>query len=132
MEEALREELDRRAEEEKKKQEEEEQEPQEQGEQKQQLVPDVAELKLLQKMETEVLDRIDQVRELYPQIDAGEDLDPLIRRDLLRLATRSERIHQLFGAMRTRLGIDLEGGGPTAPEVSTEDSGETEDQGDDR
>ena len=131
LEDALREELDRRAEEEKKKQEEQQQQQQD-GQEKQQLVPDVAELKLLQKMETEVLDRIDQVRELYPQIDAGEDLDPLIRRDLLRLATRSERIHQLFSEMRTRLGIGMDGPGAPGGDAGGESGEATDEKGDDR
>ena len=101
-----------------------------QGEEKQQLVPDVAELKLLQKLETEVLDRIDQVRQLYPQIDEGGELDPLVRRDLLRLATRSERIHQLFRGMRQRLGIEMDG--PDGQELETEQPDSDDGEGDNK
>ena len=127
LEEALRDELDRRSEE---QQQQEQEQEQQQGEEKQQLVPDVAELKLLQKLETEVLDRIDQVRQLYPQIDEGGELDPLVRRDLLRLATRSERIHQLFRGMRQRLGIEMDG--PDGQELEIEQPDSDDGEGDNK
>ncbi|MDG1983629.1 MAG: hypothetical protein P8M11_03595, partial [Planctomycetota bacterium] len=70
-----------------------------------QLIPDVAELKLLAKLEEELLQRVDQLYELYPEIAAGEELDPLILRDIARLASQHERVLELFTDMRQRLGF---------------------------
>ena len=104
--EALEDELERRAEEE---QEQDQQEQQNQEEQQQQdsnqLIPDVAELKLLAKLEEDLLQRVDQLYDLYPEIAAGEELDPLILRDIARLASQHERILELFTDMRQRLGF---------------------------
>ncbi|MDP6989057.1 MAG: hypothetical protein QF903_06225, partial [Planctomycetota bacterium] len=78
--------------------------------------------KLLRRMEVEVLDSIDELLELYPELaaqDAG-DLDPLLLEDILRLAHRHERTSELFGRFRARLGLP-------DPEPTTD----TEDRADD-
>ena len=108
--EALEDELERRAEEE--QQQEQEQQDQQQEEQQQQdsnqLIPDVAELKLLAKLEEDLLQRVDQLYDLYPEIAAGEELDPLILRDIARLASQHERdpgaVHGHAPAPRVRPG----------------------------
>ncbi len=113
--EALEEEKERRA-------EQQQQQQQQQQQSTNRLVPDVAELKLLRRMEVEVLDSIDELLELYPELaaqDAG-DLDPLLLEDILRLAHRHERTSELFGRFRARLGLP-------DPEPTTD----TEDRADD-
>ncbi|MAF66294.1 MAG: hypothetical protein CMJ84_11640 [Planctomycetes bacterium] len=96
--EALAEEKERRAQ---------QQQQQQQQQSANRLVPDVAELKLLRRMEVEVLDSIDELLELYPQLAESDpqDLDPLLLEDILRLAHRHERTSGLFGRFRARLGL---------------------------
>ena len=60
----------------------------------------------------DLLQRVDQLYELYPEIEAGEELDPLILRDIGRLASQHERILELFTTMRQRLGFG-QGEGPS-------------------
>ena len=90
-----------------------------QGEQPQgqnRLVPDVAELKLLRRMEVDVLDSLDQIRAMNPGLaegrtglDEGES-DPLLLEDISRLAVRHKRTADLFQQFRKRLGVpDPEG-----------------------
>ncbi|HVS12125.1 MAG TPA: hypothetical protein VMS76_19850, partial [Planctomycetota bacterium] len=86
-----------------------EQQQGQQGEQgRPRLVPDVAELKLLRRMEVETLDRLDQMLLLQPE---GDDLG-----DVQRLAERHERTSELFKQFRERLGIPE----PQAPEPEAE------------
>jgi hypothetical protein len=80
----------------------------EQGQNRPRLVPDVAELKLLRRMEVETLDRLDQLLLLQPE---GDDLG-----DVQRLAERHERTSELFKQFRERLGIPE----PEAPEPEAE------------
>ena len=69
------------------------------------LVPDVAELRLLSRMELDVLDNIDELLVLYPELRTPENLDPLLLEDIQRLAHRHERATELFQQFRERLGI---------------------------
>ena len=78
------------------------------------LVPDVAELKLLRRMELESLDRLRRLLVLYPDLAELPSDDPLIQQDILRLAERHERTSELFRQFRTRLGVP-------DPEPPTED-----------
>jgi hypothetical protein len=113
--------------EEEQEQQQQEQEQQNQEEQQQdsnQLIPDVAELKLLAKLEEDLLQRVDQLYDLYPEIAAGEELDPLILRDIARLASQHERILELFTDMRQRLGF---GRGQEPVQVEDQDQ-ESEDR----
>ena len=104
LEEALNDELDRRAEEEQQDQQEQQQQDQQQ-QQEQSLVPDVAELRLLDRMEKELQARVQQLFELHPELlEENPEIGPLLRRDLTRLATQNERIAELFTSMRQRLG----------------------------
>ena len=120
--EALEDELERRAEEEQQQQEQQDQEEQQQQDSNQ-LIPDVAELKLLAKLEEDLLQRVDQLYDLYPEIAAGEELDPLILRDIARLASQHERILELFTDMRQRLGFGQDQGAPSieGPDQESED-----------
>jgi hypothetical protein len=83
------------------------QSPQQQKNQKPQnkLVPDVAELKLLRRMEVDILDGIDQMRTLHPEIAEGKVPDSLIYEDIARLAVRHQKTTELFSQFRKRLGI---------------------------
>ena len=103
--EALEDELERRAEEEQQQEQEQQDQEEQQQQDSNQLIPDVAELKLLAKLEEDLLQRVDQLYDLYPEIAAGEELDPLILRDIARLASQHERILELFTDMRQRLGF---------------------------
>ena len=76
------------------------------------LVPDSAELKLLRRMEVEILAGIEELQVLHPELSAqggvessGERLDPLVLEDVARLAFRHQRISDLFEQFRSRLGI---------------------------
>jgi hypothetical protein len=85
-------------------------------------------------MEEDILSRINQLFRLYPEIEAGEDLDPLIMRDIARLASHHERIAELFSLMRERLGVSADGEAPAShdtnegrpDEDTTEDTTEEE------
>ena len=104
LQEALDDEAERR-------QQEEQQEQQEQGQQQQQdgkppLVPDVAELKLLRRLEAEVLEQIAQELDLHPELaDPEAELHPLLLEDLTRLAYRHRRVLELFTMFREKLGV---------------------------
>ena len=102
--EALKEEQ-RRREEEQQEQEGDQQQPP--GDQEQRIVPDEAELKLLRRFEVDVQERIERTLLLYPELSelATEDVDPLVLEDVMRLATRHERLTDLFTQFRKRLGI---------------------------
>lgn len=107
---------------------EEEQQGQGQGQQdqqqntKNQLVPDVAELKLLRRMEVETLDRLRELASLYPELVEGTADDPLLLEDVGRLAERHERTSVLFGRFRERLGVP-------DPELNDTSDEESEDGG---
>ena len=103
LEEALKDEMQRR------EQEQEEQEQQDQGDQQQSptpLVPDVAELKLLRRMEVDLLEQLDQIRDLHPELaDPDHEPDPLLMEELSRLAYKHRRVAELFREFRRRLGV---------------------------
>ncbi|MEC8496104.1 MAG: hypothetical protein VXZ39_14330, partial [Planctomycetota bacterium] len=132
LEEALNDELDRRAEEEQQQQEQQDQQEQQQDQQQQQeqsLVPDVAELRLLDRMEKELQARVQQLFELHPELlQEDPEIGPLLRRDLTRLATQNERIAELFTAMRQRLGITEESEGAQEGEADEAPEGEGDDR----
>lgn len=69
------------------------------------LVPDIAELKLLGRMEVDVLDGIEELIVLYPELAEGTEVDPLLLEEIQRLAHRHERSTELFQQFRERLGI---------------------------
>lgn len=69
------------------------------------LVPDAAELKLLTRMEGEVLDSLDELLVLYPELAEGGEIDPLLLEEISRLAQRHRRTTELFGSFRERLGL---------------------------
>ncbi|MGK0218175.1 MAG: hypothetical protein ACI9HE_001663 [Planctomycetota bacterium] len=101
LEAALRQELEDR------EQQESEPPPPSEGEpQEPPLVPDVAELKLLRQLETEVLARIQQFVDLHPELrDPEIQPNPLVLEDISRLAYRHRRVAELFSMFRERLGI---------------------------
>jgi hypothetical protein len=103
---ALEEEQERREDEEQQQQQQQQQDDQ-QSENR--LVPDTAELKLLARMETDVLDSIDELLRLYPELTEGGELDPLLLEEIQRLAVRHERSTELFRAFRARLGLEAPG-----------------------
>lgn len=72
---------------------------------KNQLVPDVAELKLLRRMEVDVLDSIDQFRAIHTELTADKPIDPILLEDIARLAVRHQRTSDLFQQFRKRLKI---------------------------
>lgn len=76
-----------------------------QGEPENRLVPDAAELKLLQRMEGEVLDSLDELLVLYPELAEGGEIDPILREEISRLAQRHRRTSELFSTFRERLGL---------------------------
>lgn len=67
------------------------------------LVPDVAELKLLRRLEVEILDGIDKMKIVNPELTSGGAIDPLVLEDLGRLANRHQRTSDLFQRFRERL-----------------------------
>jgi hypothetical protein len=70
------------------------------------LVPDTAELKLLRRMEVDVVERLAELRALYPELDDPElEIDPYVLEDILRLAERHENTSRLFELFRERLDI---------------------------
>jgi hypothetical protein len=103
--EALREELQRRQDEQQEQQQQQQQQ-QEQQPEKEPLVPSVAELKLLRQLEVDLLERVELVLELYPELmDPAAPIDPLVREDLERLAAQHRRVGQLFKGFRQNLGL---------------------------
>ena len=102
--EALEEEKQRRQEEEQEQQSGQQEQQEQEGENR--LVPDVAELKLLRRLEREVLDSLDELLLLNPELaEAGVRPDALLLEDILRLAHRHERTSDLFQQFRQRLGL---------------------------
>jgi hypothetical protein len=118
---ALEEEQDRREEEQNQAQSPGSEAPQPEGDNK--LVPDVAELKLLSRMEVDVLDSIEELLVLYPELKDGKEIDPLLLEEIQRLAHRHERSTELFQQFREQLGISA----PTLEQIG-DDSNEDETQ----
>ncbi|HIG10566.1 MAG TPA: hypothetical protein EYG30_03040 [Planctomycetes bacterium] len=110
--EALNEELDRRDEED---QDSAEQPPgsEQESDDENRLVPDVAEMRLLARMEREVIDTIEELLVLYPELSGSEDIDALLLEDIQRLAVRHERASELFKLFRSRLGLPAPGLDPS-------------------
>ncbi|MAE28366.1 MAG: hypothetical protein CMJ87_05180 [Planctomycetes bacterium] len=86
------------------------------------LVPDSAELKLLRRMEVEILEGLAELEILHPELTAEgaaapdrAALDPLLLEDVARMAYRHQRVSDLFEHFRSRLGIP-------APADDTEES----------
>jgi len=73
------------------------------------LVPDAAELKLLRQLEVENLDALEKFKAAHPELLAGSqegvEADPRVLEDLGRLANRHQRMSDLFGKFRKRLGL---------------------------
>jgi len=69
------------------------------------LVPDVAELKLLRRLEVDTGDNLDRLELLHPELKSGKDVDPLVLEDLRRFAYRHQRTTELFQKFRKRLGL---------------------------
>jgi hypothetical protein len=84
-----------------------------QSERKNRLVPDVAELKLLRRLEVETLEGLRALVALHPELESGA-AEPDLAEDVLRLAERHERTSQLFEQFRARLGIPDPGAQPSA------------------
>jgi hypothetical protein len=101
--EALKEERKRRQEEQQQQQQQQGQQQQEQ-QQKDRLVPDAAELKLLRRLDVDVIERVNRLLDAYPELSTKE-VDPLVLEDIQRLAERHERVTKLFAAFRERLGL---------------------------
>ena len=100
--EALEQERERRE-----REQQQQQQQQQQGQQPQQpdenrLVPDVAELKLLRRMQVDVQQSLEQLAGL---IEGSAEVDPLWLSDIQRVAGRHERLTQLFSQFRERLGL---------------------------
>jgi hypothetical protein len=100
---ALKEEQQRRQEE-KNEQNQQQEEQQQEGQQKDPLVPDAAELKLLRQLEVDTLQSIDRLIAVYPELARGE-AEPEALEDVLRLAERHERTTRLFQQFRAKLGL---------------------------
>lgn len=102
--EALQEEQERRKDPEEKKQQ---QQQQQQGEdqQKESLIPDTAELKLLRRMEIRLQKSVELILELNPELGDPEAVDPFVLRDIERLALQHAKITEQFILMRKRLGL---------------------------
>ena len=82
------------------------QKPPEAGQNVDRLVPDTSELKLLRRMEVDIVERLAELRALYPELDDPElEIDPYVLEDILRLAERHENTTRLFGQFRQRLNI---------------------------
>jgi hypothetical protein len=77
-----------------------------QQEKKEPLVADSAELKLLASMENDTVRNLTRLLALYPELSTeGAQVDPLVLRDVQRLAEQHERTTRLFAAFRKRLGL---------------------------
>lgn len=131
---ALEEEKDRREEEEEGEEEEGAEEEQE-GTTENRLVPNAAELRLLRRMEVQLLDGVNELLLLHPELLQEGDHDALLLEDIARLGHRHERTSGLFTAFRERLGIpdpDAEASsGPTITPIG-EDESTPSTEGDDR
>ena len=89
------------------------------------LVPDATELKLLRRMEVDVQNSIDEMLISYPELENVDDVDSLVLEEILRLASRHERITELFSHFRERIGLPPPGG---ETEVDTETEPEAENE----
>jgi hypothetical protein len=87
------------------------------------LVPDAAELRLLRRMERDVLESVEELLLLHPELIDGGEIDPLLLEDVSRLGQRHERMSKLFSRFREGLGI---------PAPSEETQTDSESEGDDR
>ncbi len=97
---ALKDEMERR------EQEQQEQQEQEPNDDEPPLVPDAAELRLLKKLEEDVLERLAQLQVLHPELkDPDAELNPLLLEELTRLAYQHRRVGELFEYFRRRLGV---------------------------
>ncbi|HRV82134.1 MAG TPA: hypothetical protein P5218_11890, partial [Planctomycetota bacterium] len=106
LQEALTEEMQRRQDEDQEQQKQQDQKNQDQNPPPQPLVPDVAELKVLKRLEAEVLSKLEQTLEIHPELrDPDRVQDPLILEDLVRLAYKHQRVVELFRRFRERLGV---------------------------
>ncbi|MEM7308843.1 MAG: hypothetical protein AAF682_19325 [Planctomycetota bacterium] len=99
--EALKQEQRRREQE----QQQQQQQQQEGQNQQQPLVPDATELKLLRRMELDVQNAVDEMLILYPELEDPDSVDPLVLEEILRLASRHERVTVLFSGLRERVGL---------------------------
>jgi hypothetical protein len=100
--EALQQEKERR----KQEQQQQQQQQQQQNNQSQnRLVPDVAELKLLRRLEVETIDGLARMQTLHPELKSGGDVDAIVLEDVRRLAYRHQRMSDLFQKFRKRLGL---------------------------
>lgn len=99
--EALESEKERRRQEQQQQQD----DPQKNQDAQNRLVPDVAELKLLRRLEVETLDDLTQMQRLHPELTASGEIEPLVLEDLARLAHRHQRTSDLFQQFRKRLGL---------------------------
>ena len=73
---------------------------------RQPLVPDSTELKLLRRMEVDLREALDRLRNLHPEARDGVELEPALLEDLTRLAARHEQLTELFRDLRSRVGIE--------------------------
>ena len=97
---------------------------QEDGPSENRLVPDTAELRLLRRMESDVLDSVKELLLIHPELLGEGEIDPLLLEDVSRLGHRHERTSDLFSTFRARLGLpdpDAEG---TEPVIVPVDEGE--------
>ena len=101
-------------------------EEEQQGTTENRLVPDVAELRLLRRMERDLLESVEEVLLLHPELLEGGVFDPLLLEDITRLGHRHERTSNLFSEFRERLGLpDPDAEAEDAPPlIETEDGGE--------
>jgi hypothetical protein len=104
------------------------QQEQEQDQNRQQLVPDTAELKLLARMDLEVQRDIEELVVLYPELSESGPIDPLLLEEITRLAVRHERTSDLFAQFRERLGLPDPDGKSAAPTPQNGEGDETEDE----
>jgi hypothetical protein len=70
---------------------------------------------LLRKMEVDVMESIERLLALHPELKEADGLDPLLLEDVGRLARRHERTSELFVAFRRRLGVPDPGGEGVPP-----------------
>ena len=74
--------------------------------QKEPLVADSAELKLLASLEAETVRNLNRLLALYPELaTADAQVDPRVLIDVQRLAEQHERTTKLFAKFRARLGL---------------------------
>ena len=70
-----------------------------------------------------MLDSIEELLVLYPELKDGKEIDPLLLEEIQRLAHRHERSTELFQQFREQLGISA----PTLEQIG-DDSNEDETQ----